>query len=167
VLVNPAAFGYASRMASLTRAARALDLHLHVVELRSHEGLESAFAAMTQAGAEALFVLAEPQVLDLLHRQIVALAVQHRLPAIYGWKESVDAGGLMSYGPSLLDLPRRAAYYVARLLQGTKPAAFRWNSPRALSWSLTSRPPRPWASRCPQRFSSGRTRCSNRRAQEN
>jgi ABC-type uncharacterized transport system substrate-binding protein len=52
----------------------------------------------------------------------VALAATHRLPAMYPWKTFVDAGGLMSYGPSLPDLRRRAAYYVDRILKGAKPA---------------------------------------------
>jgi putative tryptophan/tyrosine transport system substrate-binding protein len=55
-------------------------------------------------------------------RLIVALAAKHRLLRIYSWRESVEAGGLMSYGPSLSDMYRRAAVYVDKILKGAKPA---------------------------------------------
>ena len=55
-------------------------------------------------------------------KQIIELAVKYRLPAIYGWREFVDEGGLMSYGVDHTDLYRKAAHYVDRILKGTKPA---------------------------------------------
>jgi putative ABC transport system substrate-binding protein len=55
------------------------------------------------------------------HRRLVDLAAKHRLPAVYTVKEYVDAGGLVSYGPNLADLFRRAATYVDRILKGAKP----------------------------------------------
>jgi len=55
-------------------------------------------------------------------KRIVALAAKSALPAIYPWKEIVDSGGLMSYGPSFPDLWRRAAIYVDKILKGAKPA---------------------------------------------
>ena len=102
------------------RAAKALGLQLHLVEVREGNELEGAFAAMTSAGAEALIVLPSGQ-LWTARQRIVALAAQHRLPAMYEHRDFVEAGGLMSYGPNLLALVRRAAYYVDRLLHGTKP----------------------------------------------
>ncbi len=54
-------------------------------------------------------------------RRLVDLAAKNRLPAVYPWREFVDAGGLMSYGPNLPDLSRRAATYVDRILKGAKP----------------------------------------------
>jgi putative ABC transport system substrate-binding protein len=122
VLVNPAVPGHARRMHHLTVAGQALGLSLHVLELRRAEELEAAFAALRRGGADALFVLSDPQLLNDLRGRITALAATHRLPAMYGWRIYVEAGGLMSYGPSLADLNRRAAYYVDRLLKGTKPA---------------------------------------------
>jgi putative ABC transport system substrate-binding protein len=77
---------------------------------------------MTQAGAEALLVLEEPQVLDHLRKRIADLAITHRLPTMYSWKRSVEAGGLIAYGPSFPDIFRRAATYVDKILKGTKPA---------------------------------------------
>jgi len=107
---------------NLTEAARALGLELHVVGLRRADELDTAFAAMTRAGADALIVLEEPRLLDALRGRIAALAATHRLPAIYRWRVSVEAGGLMSYGASLPDLYRRMATYVDKILKGAKPA---------------------------------------------
>jgi len=93
VLANPASPYYAPWMNSLTVAARALGLHLHVLELRSAEELDSAFAAMTRAGADALLVLtASPLPHSPLHRRIADLAATSRLPAMYNWRENVVAG---------------------------------------------------------------------------
>ena len=124
VLTNPANNPYyETLMANLTVAARALGLHLHVLELRSAEELDSAFAAMTRAGADALLVLtASPLPHSPLHRRIADLAATSRLPAMYNWRENVVAGGLMSYGISQLDIHRRTATYVGKILQGAKPA---------------------------------------------
>ena len=61
---------------------------------------------------------------------LAALALQSRVPAMYGWRRFVEAGGLMSYGPSSLGLQYRAAYYVDRLLQGTPPADLPVEQPR-------------------------------------
>jgi putative tryptophan/tyrosine transport system substrate-binding protein len=121
VLGNPAVPGHALRLHNLTVAGQALGLSLHVLELRRAEELDPAFAALSREGADALFVLSDPLLLNDLRGRIAALAAQHRLPAMYGWKMYVEAGGLMSYGPRLPDLNQRAAYYVDRLLKGTKP----------------------------------------------
>jgi putative ABC transport system substrate-binding protein len=109
-------------MHNLTRAAQALGLHLHVVELRRPDELDTAFAAVTRAGTDALFVVGEPLLLDSLRGWTVDLAAKHRLPAMYSWRELVVAGGLMSYGPSLPDMHRRVATYVDKILKGAKPA---------------------------------------------
>jgi putative tryptophan/tyrosine transport system substrate-binding protein len=122
LLGNPASPGYGPGLHNLTVAAQALGLHLHVVEIHHADEVDPAFAVMTQAGAEALVVLAEPLLIDGLRGRIAELAATNRLPAIYGWRMYVEAGGLMSYGPSLLDLRRRATYYVDRILKGAKPA---------------------------------------------
>ena len=71
----------------------------------------------------------------MAHRaRIVKLAEQSRLPAVYGNKEFVDAGGLMSYGPDLFDMFRRAATYVDKILKGARPLTCRSSSRRSLSW---------------------------------
>ena len=121
VLANPDSSMHASDIHTLTGAARALDLHLRVVEVRRVEELEQAFAAMTRANADALIVLSDSILLSQLPGQIADLAATHRLPAIYVQRIYVDAGGLMSYGPSLPDTFRRAATYVDKILKGAHP----------------------------------------------
>jgi putative tryptophan/tyrosine transport system substrate-binding protein len=122
VLVNPANPTATALLHNLTVAAQELRLHLHVVELRRAEALDTAFAAMTHEGADALIVVSDPVLMDGLRGQVADLAAMRRLPAMYDWKMYVEAGGLMAYGPSLPDLHRRAAAYVDKILQGAKPA---------------------------------------------
>jgi putative ABC transport system substrate-binding protein len=102
-------------------AAQALRLQLHALAVRSPDEFDQAFAAMTSAHADAL-VLMPSGLFFSHHTQLAALAVQHRLPAMFMEREFVEAGGLMAYGPSLADLSRRAATYVHQILQGAKPA---------------------------------------------
>ena len=122
VLVNPDNPPAKSLLHNLTVAAQALQLHLHVVELRRAEELDTAFAAMAHEGADALIVVSDPLLMDGLCGQVADLAAMRRLPAMYDWKMYVEAGGLMSYGPSLPDTHRRAATYVDKILKGAKPA---------------------------------------------
>ena len=104
-------------------AAQVLGVELHPVEVSRPDEIAGAFAAVQQAGAGARLVLTNASVLEPNRHTIPALALQHRLPAMYPWRMYVaDAGGLMSYGVSLPDMYRRAAYYVDRILKGTKPA---------------------------------------------
>jgi putative ABC transport system substrate-binding protein len=123
VLANPAFPAHASRMHNLTVAAGALGLHLQVVEVRRADALETAFATMARAEADAVLVEPDAVLLNGQRGRIVAdLAAQHRLPMMYAWREWVVAGCLMSYGPSLSDTTRRAADYVDKILKGAKPA---------------------------------------------
>jgi putative ABC transport system substrate-binding protein len=131
VLANPASPGHVPLLHNLTMAAEALKLSLHVVELRRAEELEDAFAAMTRAGADALIVFSEPQLIVPLRGRIAALAATSRLPAMYAWKMYVEAGGLMSYGPNLLDINRRVAVYVDKILKGANPADLPVEQPTA------------------------------------
>jgi putative ABC transport system substrate-binding protein len=101
-------------------AARALGLRPQFVEARGPADFDRAFSDMTRARAGALTVL--PYGLFIYERRrIVELAAKNRLPAVYGAREIVDAGGLMSYGPDLADLWRRTATYVDKILKGAKP----------------------------------------------
>ena len=125
VLWSPRGPGYESRqplLRNLAVAARALELHLHVAELDRADELDSAFAAMTRAGAEALIVIEDALLIGPLRGRIAELAVKHRLPAMCDWRHSVAAGCLMAYGPSQPDTYRRMATYVDKILKGTKPA---------------------------------------------
>ncbi len=103
-------------------AARALGVRLQVVEARGPADFDRAFSDMTRARAGALTVLGSPLFVSE-RRRLVDLAAKNRLPAMYPVAENyVDAGGLMSYGPSFADLFQRAATYVDKILKGAKPA---------------------------------------------
>jgi putative ABC transport system substrate-binding protein len=126
VLADPAAPYHTAKMHSLTAAAQALGVHLHVVEVRRADALvvASAFAAMTRAGADALMVIEGGWLNFGLPGpgRLVDLAAQHRLPAMYERQETVAAGGLMSYGPNIPENFRRATTYVDKILKGATPA---------------------------------------------
>ena len=99
----------------------ALGVQVQILDVLNPQHIEPAFQAATKANADALIVLASPVLAD--HRaQIARLAVKHRLPVISYSRQFVDVGCLLSYGPSLTDLARRAATYVDKILKGTKPA---------------------------------------------
>jgi putative ABC transport system substrate-binding protein len=102
-------------------AARALGVRPQFVEARGPADFDRAFSDMTRARAGALTVLPSNMFIGE-RRRLVDLAAKNRLPAVYGSREYVDAGGLMSYGPNLADLLRRAATYVDKILKGAKPA---------------------------------------------
>jgi len=102
-------------------AAQQMGITVIVQDVREAEALAGAFAAMQRERAQALIVQVSPFTND--HRkQIVALATKHRLPAIFEIRGFVDAGGLLSYGPNLIEMFRRAAFFVDRIFKGAKPA---------------------------------------------
>ncbi len=106
---------------SLKAAASSLSIELTFVSARTPEEFEPAFSASSRAGAQALYVSDSP-VLYIHRKTLVRLASKTGLPAIYRTKVFADAGGLMSYGPSWIDLARRSAGYVDKILKGAKPA---------------------------------------------
>ena len=101
-------------------AARALGVRLQFFEARGPDDFDSAFSDMTKARAGAMALFGGAMFL-IERRRLVDLAARYRLPAVYGLREYVDAGGLMSYGPSNVDLFRRAAIYVDKILKGARP----------------------------------------------
>jgi putative ABC transport system substrate-binding protein len=101
-------------------AARALGVRPQFVEAREPADFDRAFSDMTKARAGALTVWTTPMFFSE-RRRLVDLAAKNRLRAVYPWREFVDAGGLMSYGPDLADMFRRAATYVDKILKGAKP----------------------------------------------
>jgi len=103
-------------------AARSLGLQLQSVEVLRAEDFDRAFSAVTKERARALIMPAGNPVGFANRGQIASFAQKNRLPSMYGQKEYVDAGGLMSYGPSTPDMHRRAATYVDKILKGAKPA---------------------------------------------
>jgi putative ABC transport system substrate-binding protein len=121
ILSNPANAYHQLAMREVNVAARSLGVQLQLLEARGPNEFDGAFAAMAKERVGALLVLSD--VIFNSHRTRLAdLAARSRLPAAYGNRESVEAGGLMSYGPSFLDLHRRAATYVDKILKGVKPA---------------------------------------------
>ena len=102
-------------------AAGSLGVQLRVLEVRSPDALENAFRLAQKERTQALNVLASP-LLAAYSQRIVDLAAKGRLPAIYQWREHVQAGGLMSYGPVLFETWRQTGLLVGRVLKGAKPA---------------------------------------------
>ncbi len=101
--------------------AKGLGLRLQLLSAKGPEELESAFDAAKRAGTQA--IIAHPSTFVATNRaRIIDLAAKNRLPAIYASTEYAEAGGLISYGPDLVDNYRRAAVYVDKILKGTKPA---------------------------------------------
>jgi putative ABC transport system substrate-binding protein len=123
VLSHPGALGERTERDMLKGAevtARGLAVRLQFLEARGPDDFDKAFSEMTRGRADALTVLTSIMLFDE-RRRLVDLAAKKRLPAVYPWREGVDAGGLMAYGANLPDLYRRAATYVDRILKGTKP----------------------------------------------
>jgi putative tryptophan/tyrosine transport system substrate-binding protein len=121
VLWNAANPANAAAWDETQAAAGALGLLLHSQDVRGPQDLEGTFALTAQARPDALLVLVD-SLIAMHARQIVAFATQQHFPSVFGSREWVVAGGLMSYGPSIPDLFRRAATYVDKILKGAKPA---------------------------------------------
>src|SRR2546423_8609380 len=121
VLWNPANPAHALQVREADVAAQRLGIQLHRVEVRSPDAFDSAFAAMTSAHAGALLVVADSMFFQH-RRRLAELAATSRLPTMHNIRPFVEAGGLMAYGPSPLDIRRRAAIYVDKILKGAKPA---------------------------------------------
>jgi putative ABC transport system substrate-binding protein len=120
VLSNPASPARPLTISNIEGAARSLGLQLVLVDARGPEEFDGAFRAMVKERVGALLVITDPAF--IAHRtQLTDLAVKNRLPSIFTQREDVEAGGLMSYGPRLSDLRRRAAIYVDKILRGAKP----------------------------------------------
>jgi putative ABC transport system substrate-binding protein len=123
-LWHPGAFGERTSQDMLKgteAAARTLGVHLQLVEVRRPDELDRAFSTMTRERSDALIVFPSSMLFSE-RRRIVALVAKSRLPSMFNNRESVELGGLISYGTNLADLNRRAATYVDKILQGAKPA---------------------------------------------
>ncbi len=120
IMVNPAAPGASLEMHEIQEAGNRMGLKVTTVEIRRTDDIALAMVALKQ-GTDALYVATDPLVFTNRVR-INTLARELGLPTIYGSREYVEAGALMSYGPNFPDLFRRAADYVDKILRGTKPA---------------------------------------------
>jgi len=121
-LWNPDVRGALLDYKEIEAVARSLRLELYSLEVSTAEDLDRAFSALTSQRAQAFIVTAANVVIFGRRAEIARFAQSSRLPSMYSTKEYVDAGGLMSYGPSAPDMFRRAAVYVDKILKGTKPA---------------------------------------------
>jgi putative ABC transport system substrate-binding protein len=120
-LVNPDNASSITTLAEMKRMAASAGVMLIGIEAGSGTSFEAAFTAMLHPRPDALLVSNDPLHQLNIHR-IIAFLAQHRIPGMFQAKENVAAGGFMAYGASVPDLFRRAAAYVHRILQGTKPA---------------------------------------------
>src|SRR5215207_2555791 len=108
-----------AQLKELERAVQAKGLRLKVFDVRSGDDIERAFEA-AKNDYDAVTVGLEGVTQKHRHR-IAELSVKHRLPAIYGGREFIEAGGLISYAPAFTDIYRRAAAYVDKIFKGVKP----------------------------------------------
>jgi putative tryptophan/tyrosine transport system substrate-binding protein len=122
VLVNPAnATTAESTLRDVAAAARAMGLQIVVFKTSTSREIDAAFDTFVSERPDALFVNPDPYFTS--HRvQLVHLASRHAVPAIYGTREFAEAGGLMSYGPSVADAMHQVGVYTGRILKGAKPA---------------------------------------------
>ena len=129
-LWNPDVRGAVLEYKETEGAASSLGLQVQSVEVVRAEDLDRAFSAIMKDRAQALIVAPVNPVAFANRSQIASFTQTNRLPSMYGQREFVDGGGLMSYGPSIPDMHRRAATYVDKVLKGTKPADLPVEQPR-------------------------------------
>jgi ABC-type uncharacterized transport system substrate-binding protein len=127
-----------SQVSATERAARALKLELQTLEVRRPEDVVGVFHSAQVGGAEGLSVFSSPLLSSVIH-EIIDLSAKSRLPTIYQWKEHVEAGGLISYGPSLEVIWKQSATLAAKILNGTKPADIPVEQPAKLEIAVNAR----------------------------
>jgi putative tryptophan/tyrosine transport system substrate-binding protein len=121
LLVQPDAPDTKSVVAGLSTAAASIGRHIEVFNAGRIDEIDTAFADMVRKGADALIV-GSSSMLSSRGSQLATLAAYYHLPAIYYVRQTVEIGGLMSYGPDIRDVQRQAGVYVCRILKGAKPA---------------------------------------------
>jgi putative tryptophan/tyrosine transport system substrate-binding protein len=127
-----------SQVSATQDAARAMSLKLEVMEARSGDEIADAFRIAKDKGAQAVNVLASP-ILSQLFREVIGASAKYRLPAIYQWKEHADAGGLISYGPSLAAMWRQSGTIVATILNGANPQSLPFEHPIKFELAVNAR----------------------------
>jgi len=122
VLRNPTSAGWDVAKRQIEAASRALKLEVKDFPVSRTEDLAPTFVAMSQAGMGAILVRRDVLIVEPNRAEVVALAAQQRLPAMYSFRQFPDSGGLMSYGVNVNDIHRRSATFVDKILKGAKPA---------------------------------------------
>lgn len=121
IIWDPATPSHLPGLKAIETVGPTLDLRLQTVAVRSATEFDSAFSAIARERAGAVLVLSTPLFMGGAKR-LAELALTHKLPSMFGPREHVEAGGLLSYGPDRADLFRRAAAYVDKILKGAEPA---------------------------------------------
>ena len=121
VLVNPTRSNIEAELRDLHEAAHLLGIKLHVLKARTDNEFETVFTNVVQLRARGLVISGDP-FFNSRSEQLAVLAARHGLPAVYQFHEFAAAGGLISYGSSLMDMHRLAGVYTGRVLGGEKPA---------------------------------------------
>jgi putative ABC transport system substrate-binding protein len=121
LLANPNNLAAERMMRDVQEAARAKGVQLHILKTGAEDEFEAAFAALVQSHAGALLVGNDPFFFSR-RKELVALAAHHAVPAMYEWREFVEAGGLISYGTSFAAVNRQVGVYAGKILKGAKPA---------------------------------------------
>ena len=135
VLLNPANPSHFALLKQTQAAGPSLKIEVHVAEAGAPDLLESAFAVISAAHAGALIVLPDAMFFSE-YRRVVAFAATERLPTLYPEKQSVEAGGLMAYGPSIPAAYRRLAAYVDKILHGADPAELPVEQPTTFEFAI-------------------------------
>jgi putative ABC transport system substrate-binding protein len=135
MLSNAENRSYAGQFDEVNAAAKALGIRLQILEARGPEDFDAAFASMARERTQALFVGRNS--IFLVHRvKIAELAINARLPTLCGYRESVEAGGLMAYAVNMSDFIGRAVSYVDKILKGAKPADLPIEQPSKFDLSI-------------------------------
>jgi putative ABC transport system substrate-binding protein len=121
LLTNPSNAGVAQDLPSIVVAAQSLGLALEVVKASTENEIDAAFSVVGRERAQALMVMNDV-FFQVRRNQITGLCIRHGLPAIYAWREYVEAGGLISYGASIREAQRQSGIYVGQILRGARPA---------------------------------------------
>jgi putative ABC transport system substrate-binding protein len=119
-------------MRDVQEAAGAMGVQLHVLRATTESEIDAAFASLIQTQAGMLVVGADP-FFESRGELLVALAARQTVPAIYAFREFAEAGGLISYGPSLTSVRRQVGVYAGRILNGAKPANLPIQQPTAFA----------------------------------
>jgi putative ABC transport system substrate-binding protein len=127
-----------SQLSVMENVARTMNLKLKVIEVRNRDEIMDGFREARVKGVQAVNVLASP-ILSQLFRDIIDASAEHQLPAIYQWSEHVDAGGLISYGPSLAAMWRQSGTIVAQILNGSNPETFPFEQPTKFELAVNAR----------------------------